>query len=196
LTAQRGFLDGCGRHIAGQREIGRLELEQLVLRHGVQILHRAEIGAPDIRSEAHRELVGHQRKLGLRSLCWNRRHLAWIGNQKLRGCRIARDLRKKHAALGQRVVVGDLDRALGRLQGRIMLDRLPDEIVERRRLKRGPPLRGNVGAADEVLTGNARSALAALGRHQATFGCGQLSRQIGVDRRRRYRRKIRPDCAA
>jgi hypothetical protein len=58
-------------------------------------------------------------------------------------------LRKKHPALGQRVV-GDLDRALGRLQGRIMLDRLPDEIVERRRLRptSGPRRRRRSQSAD------------------------------------------------
>ena len=128
LAAQRGFLDRRRHHIAGQRQVGGLELEQLLLGGGVQALDGAEVAAPDIRHERHRELVGHQREFGLRPLGRNRRHLAGIGNRSS-WRRVAGDLREEQAALGERVVAGDLDRGFRGLQVGIVVDRLPDQFV-------------------------------------------------------------------
>src|ERR1700761_576304 len=75
LSAQRRFLDRRRNHIAGQRQIGRLELEQLLFGRGIQILDGAEVGAPDIRYERYRQLVGRERELGLRFRYWNGWHL-------------------------------------------------------------------------------------------------------------------------
>src|SRR6202007_3113244 len=45
LATERCLLNGGGHDIARERKIGGLELEQLLLRHGVKVLDRPEVGA-------------------------------------------------------------------------------------------------------------------------------------------------------
>ena len=149
------FLDRGGHDIAGERQIGGIELKQLLFRDRVEVFHRSNVGAPDIRHEAHGELMGHERVFVLWPHGRNGRHLSGIGNQKIRRCRTARYLRKEQAALGLGVVSGNFDRRLGGLQIWIVIDRLLHQRIERQGFEGRPPARRNVFSGDEVLSGDA-----------------------------------------
>src|SRR5260370_21120602 len=99
------------------------------------------------------------------------------------------ELRKEQCALREDVVLRDLDRCLGCLQIRIMIDRLFYELVEGWGFERRPPARRNLGACDKVLPGNARPTRSRVRRAQS-------SRHIAVDIRHSRRIEIRSDRAA
>src|SRR5581483_11678554 len=100
LAAQRRLLNGSRDDVAGQRQISGLELKQLLLGDGIEVLDGAEIAAPDIRHKAYIERVGDQRIFGLRGRAEiAAEHRTCIAEQQLRGRRRARYLRQPDAAL-------------------------------------------------------------------------------------------------
>src|ERR1700747_283635 len=82
----------------------------------------------------------------------------------------------------------DEERRLGRLEVGIVEKRLLDEVVERLRMKEGPPVGRNVAAGSETLRFAAWDTPRGLGRLRWTWG-------IGRDRGSRRPLEIRADHA-
>ena len=112
----------------------------------LQRLDAAEISAPNIGREGNDELLGEQRVKRLRG-----RAGGFVGGYTHRRIGTAGKLRQRGALLGFGVVMRDADRGFGRLQGRIMVDRLLDEVGQWLRAECPPPISWDVAAFDKAL---------------------------------------------
>ena len=148
LGSQRGLGDRRGDHVGREAQIARLEGESLVLGLRVERFDLATDAAERIERIRHVHAGAVQRVVDTtrcsadqtprRAPC----ALRFVG---------AGDAREQSAALCGDGFVGLPQGRLRGLERRAVGERALDQLVERRGLKQGPPLSGNVQAVDEAL---------------------------------------------
>jgi len=148
LAAQRGLGDGGDHDVGGEGEIGRLELEALLLGLGVERFGGTPRAAPQVGDESDVQQAGEQSVDRSAGGCGGRergRRLVLAAAQR------GADGGEQRGALGLRVLLRELqglDRGLDVGIGR---ERARDQVAERAGLEDAPPLRRDVETLHEGL---------------------------------------------
>ena len=148
LRPQGRLLDRRGGHVGAQRDMRRRQGKARLFRLRLQGLHGPPIQAEHVRHVRHADLRSIQIEIELVGV-GDGRKLA-RGLLAARG-ETGRDAGIVGAFLRQHVLPRHGQRGLRRLDVRVGLERALDQIVQRLRVKEGPPFSRNVLSAEKAL---------------------------------------------
>jgi hypothetical protein len=178
LGPERGVLHGGGHHAVGQGDARGRQLEPLRLFERDQVFHLSAVRAKDVGRVRDRYLRGGQR---IERVAGLGRAGQRLGEMLAARCDGALHAWEVIALLGEHGLVRRLQRSAGGCDRPVVLQRLGDQLVERRTVERAPPLGGRVAAKLEL--------------RSAWFGGCRAGGAVAGSRRQRRTVVVRADRA-